>query len=119
MDEDHPFYRVVDLLRKVRRKRGSYLSVDDLESLGIKLSGMDIETGRPADSGPQFCDPYPSQKFDKLFEKVSADLRLGDEEDVYATAHGMGMLIVDCLHDLGVFDCWNPSDRISTYRVRP
>jgi hypothetical protein len=120
MDEDHPFYRVVDLLRRVRRKRGSYLSADDLECLGIKQSGMDIETGRPADSGPQFCEPYPSQEFDKVFEKVSADLRLGeDEDDVYVTAWGIGMLIGNCLRDLGVFNCWNPSDRISVYRVRP
>jgi hypothetical protein len=120
MDEDHPFYRVVDLLRRVRRKRGSYLSADDLECLGIKQSGMDIETGRPADSGPQFCEPYPSQEFDKVFEKVSADLRLGeDEDDVYVTAWGIGMLIGNCLRDLGVFNCWNPSDRISIYRVRP
>jgi hypothetical protein len=119
MGEDHPLYRVADLLRRVRRKRGSYLSANDLECLGIKLSEMDIETGRPADSGPQFCEPYPSQEFDKVFEKVSADLRLGeDEDDVYATAWGIGMLIEDCLRDLGVFNCWNPSERISTYCVR-
>jgi hypothetical protein len=116
MGED--YHRVAALLRKVDRKRGSYLSADDLESLGIKLSGMDIETGRPAGSGPQFCDPYPSPEFDKLFEKVSADLRLGDEENVYYAGHGMGMLIEECLSDLDVFDCWDPSDRITTYRVR-
>ena len=82
------------------------------------ILGMDIETGRPADSGPQFCDPYPSPEFDKLFEKVSADLRLGDEENVYYAGHGMGMLIEECLSDLDVFDCWDLSDRITTYRVR-
>ena len=43
MGED--YHRVAALLRKIDRKRGSYLSADDLESLGIKLSGMDIETG--------------------------------------------------------------------------
>ena len=81
---------------------------------------MDIETGTPADSGPQFCKPYPSQEFDKVFEKVSADLRLGeDEEDAYATAWSIGMLIEDCLHDLGMLHCWDPSDRVSIYRVRP
>src|SRR5439155_26875061 len=117
MDEDHPFYRVIDLLRKVGRKRGSYLSADDLESLGIKLSGMDIETGRPADSGPQFCDPYPSKEFDKLLEKVSANFQALDEGDVYSTAFGIGIDLDHCLRDLGVFDGWNPSDRIITYRV--
>jgi hypothetical protein len=44
-NRDHPFYRVIDLLVKVSTKPGSYLSTDDLDSLGIKLSGMDINTG--------------------------------------------------------------------------
>jgi hypothetical protein len=118
MDKDHPYYRVAHLLRKVHRKHGSYLSADDLESLGIKVSEMDLETGRPADAGPQFCEPYPSQEFDKVFEKVSADLRLGDEEDVYAAGHGMGMLIEDCLRNLEMFYFTDPPDRISTYYAR-
>jgi len=122
MDKDLPYDRVAHLLRKVHRKRGSYLSTDDLKNFGIKVFDMDLETGRPADSGLQFCNPYPRQEFDKLFEKVSADLQLGDggdiDEDVYSAAVGMGMLIEDCLRDLGVFNCWNPSDRISTYRAR-
>jgi hypothetical protein len=118
MDEDHPYYRVASLLRQVHRRRGPYLSADDLESLGIKLSGMGIETGRPADSGPQFCDLYPSKEFDKLFEKVSANFQALDEGDVYSTAFGIGIDLDHCLRDLGVFDGWNPSDRIITYRVR-
>ena len=119
MDKDLLFNHVAHLFRKVHRKRGSYLGADDLTSLGIKVSEMDLETGRPADSGPQFCDLYPSQEFDKLFEKVSADLRLGDEEYVYSAAFEVGMLIQKRLRDLGVFNCWNPSDRIATYCVRP
>ena len=118
MDKELLFNHVAYLLRKVHRKRGSYLSADDLTSLGIKVSEMDLETGRPADSGPQFCDPYPSEEFDKLFEKVSADLRLGDEEYVYSAAFEVGMLIQNCLSDLGWFNCWDPSDHITTYRVR-
>jgi hypothetical protein len=118
MDKDLLFNHVSHLLRKVHRKRGSYLSADDLTSLGIKVSEMDLETGRPADSGPQFCNPYPNQEFDKLFEKVSADLRLGDEEYVYSAAFEVGMLTQNCLSDLGWFNCWNPSDCKTTYRVR-
>src|SRR5947209_18899637 len=59
----------------------------------LSCPGWISKPGRPADSGPQFCDPYPSPEFDKLFQKVSADLRLGDEENVYYEGHGMGMII--------------------------
>ena len=86
MDKDLLFDNVAHLLWKVYRKPGSYLSADDLTSLSIKVSEMDLETGRSADSGPRFYDLYPSQEFDKLFEKVSTDLRLGDEEYVYSAA---------------------------------
>ena len=54
MDKDLLFDHVVHLLRKVHRKRGSYLGADDLTSLGIKVSEMDLETGRSADPGPRF-----------------------------------------------------------------
>ena len=118
MDEDCSYYRVAHLLRKVYRKPGSYLSADDLESLCIKVSEMDLETGRPADSGPQFCDLYPSKEFDKLFEKASANFQGLDEGGVYSTAFGIGIDLDHCLHDLGIFDGWDPSDRIVTYRVR-
>jgi hypothetical protein len=119
IETDDPYYHVACLLWKIRDKRGSYLSTDDLERLGIKLSSMDTETGKPADSGPQFGEPYPSQEFDKHFEKVSVDLGLGeDENDVYSTAWGIGMLIGDCLRDLEMSYVTNPSDRISTYYTR-
>jgi hypothetical protein len=114
MDEDHP-----SLLRKVHRHRGPYLSTADLESLGIKLSGMDIETGRPADSGQQFCNLYLSKKFDTLFEKVSANFQGLDEGCVYSTAFGIGIDLDRCLRELGVFDGWDPLDRIIAYCVRP
>jgi len=119
MDQDHPYHHVASLLRKVHRHRGPYLSTDDLESLGIKLSGMDIETGRPADSGQQFCSLYPSKEFDKLFEKVSANFEGLDEGCVYSTAFGIGIDLDHCLRELGVFDGWDPSDRIIAYCVRP
>ena len=31
---------------------------------------MDIRTGTPADSGPQFCDLYPRKEFDAMFKMV-------------------------------------------------
>jgi hypothetical protein len=33
---------------------------------------MDIRTGTPADSGPQFCDLYPREEFDAMFKMVDA-----------------------------------------------
>jgi len=119
MNEDDPFDRLTSLLRKVHRRLGPYFSADDLESLGIELSGMDIETGRPADSGPQFCDPYPSLKFNKLFKKVSAYPEIVDEDSEYSSAFGIGMDLDHCLDDMGMFFAFNPSKRICAYRARP
>ena len=119
MGKDQTYYDVASVLQKVHQRRGPYLSADDLESLGIELSGMDIETGRPADSRPQFCDLYPSQEFDKLFEKVSAKFQGLDEGCVFSTAFGIGTDLHNCLQELGVFDGWGPSDQIIAYCVRP
>ena len=98
---DHPFYHVTDLLVKVGRKPGSYLSAEDLDRLGIKLSSMNIETGTPADSGPQFCDLYPSQEFDNLFkERVPFDtIQLWPmyQRDEYSAAYGVGLFLGNCL----------------------
>ena len=38
--------------------------------MGIEVAVMDIKTGTPADSGPQFCDLYPCREFDAMFKKV-------------------------------------------------
>jgi|SRR5271156_2313024 len=96
-NRDHPFYRVIDLLVKVSTKPGSYLSTDDLDSLGIKLSGMDINTGKPADDGPQFCDLYPSQDLDDLFENESIDYWPSKETNVYCAADAVGLILERCL----------------------
>jgi hypothetical protein len=98
-NRDHPFYRVIDLLVKLSTKPGSYLSTDDLDSLGIKLSGMDINTGRPADDGPQFCDLYPSQDFHDLFENELIDHwpSIKTESNVYCSANAVGLILEKCL----------------------
>jgi hypothetical protein len=46
------------------------LSNDDLATISIEIVAMDIKTGTPADSGPQFCDLYPRGEFDAMFEMV-------------------------------------------------
>ena len=38
--------------------------------MGIEVAAMDIRTGAPADSGPQFCDLYPRGEFDAMFKMV-------------------------------------------------
>jgi len=69
-NRDHPYYHVRDLTIKVVQRPPSPLNSDDLQTLGVEVTGMDIATGKPADSGPQFCDLYPLREFDSIFEKV-------------------------------------------------
>src|SRR3989442_1765615 len=56
---DNPYYHVRDLAVKLLRHPTLYLNSDDLAAAGIEVAAMDIKTGTPADSGPQFCDLYP------------------------------------------------------------
>ena len=108
-NQDLPFYRVRDLLKKVLEKSGSYLSSKDLMDFGIKLSSMDIETGVSEDSGPQFCHLLPSDEFTELFRKrVSIDHWPDDyeddeddmpdnREDPFSAAYGVRLLLDKCL----------------------
>jgi len=112
-DKDYPFYHVARVFRKIHRTRGSYLSTEDLESLNIKVSEMDLETGRPDDLGPQFCKLYPRRAFDKLFEKVSTDFRHFDDGEVETTGYGIALTIRNSLSEMEMFDNWDRS--ISAY----
>lgn len=101
-NRDHPFYRVLDFLVTVSKRPGSYLSTDDLYSLGIKLSDMDINTGKPADDGPQFCDLYTKQAFDDLFENAEFEEinywpTARSEGNGYYLAYAVGSNLVNCL----------------------
>src|SRR4051812_45703298 len=96
-NRDHPFYYVLDLLAEVTKKRGSYLNTDDLDRLGIKLSGLDVNTGMPADHGPQFCDLSTSQEFDGLYKVKSIPYWTGKDKDVYCAAYGWELLLEKCL----------------------
>src|SRR5271156_1932514 len=95
-NNDAPFRNVVNLLKNLFPHKEYYLSTKLLESLGIKVSAMDLETGRPADSGPQFCEPYVSEQFDKVFEfdrryeKASEDFGPLNEGSVFCTAFKIG-----------------------------
>lgn len=46
-----------------------YLSQSDLSTLGIKWSEMDLLSDE-ADSSPRFCAPFPSEAFDRAFDKT-------------------------------------------------
>ena len=98
-NQDHPFYRVRDLLIKVLEKSGSYLSPKDLMDFGIKLYSMDIETSALEDSGPQFCHLLPCDKFDKLFEKRVLIDSWPDKHgnDVFTAAYSMRLFLDECL----------------------
>ena len=91
----HPFYPVTNLLAEIVPRRGPYLSAEDLERFGIKLSSMDVETGKPEDSGPQFCDLYPSKEFDEPFEKNIYWPRY--RERAYYAAYEVGLILLECL----------------------
>jgi hypothetical protein len=64
------YYRVISVGAKAVLHPSSYLTDDDLATMGIEVTAMDIKTGVPADSGPQFCDLYPSREFDAMFKKT-------------------------------------------------
>jgi hypothetical protein len=98
-DRDYPFYQVRELLVKVLEKSGSYLSSEDLMDFGIELSSMDIETGVPEDSGPQFCHLLPCDKFNKLYkERVSIDYWPNKQEKhMFSAGHGIRLFLDKCL----------------------
>jgi hypothetical protein len=64
------YRHVCNLTIELLRHPTYYLNSDDLASNGIEVAAMDIKTGTPADSGPQFCDLYPSREFDAMFKMV-------------------------------------------------
>jgi len=92
---DHPFYAVANIAKKVIIHESSYLNSDDLAKLGVEVTAMDIETGAPADSGPQFCDLYPTREFDIIFQKVNVPWPTERKEGVYRAALQMLAFIID------------------------
>jgi hypothetical protein len=99
-NRDH-YFQVRDLAVELLRHPTYYLNSDDLASNGIEVAAMDIKTGTPADSGPQFCDLYPCREFDTMFQKVNEwPQRKGP--GVYYAALQMRRLIESSLLDGGL-----------------
>ena len=69
-NEDNSYYHVRDLAVKLLLNPTLHLNNDDLTTAGIEVAAMDIKTGTPADSGPQFCNLYPCREFDVMFKMV-------------------------------------------------
>jgi hypothetical protein len=69
-DNQHPYFSVRDLAVKLLQHPTLHLNSDDLATNSIEVVAMDIRTGIPADSGPQFCDLYPCREFDAMFKMV-------------------------------------------------
>lgn len=69
-NEDNSYYHVRDLAVKLLLNPTLHLNNDDLTTAGIEVAAMDITTGAPADSSPQFCDLYPRGEFDAMFKMV-------------------------------------------------
>jgi hypothetical protein len=102
-NRDHPYYHVRDLAVKLLYHPTLSLNSDDLATIGIEIVAMDIKTGTPADSGPQFCDLYPRGEFDAMFKMVDEwpqlkELRGGG----YLAALQMRQLIEKSLLDGGL-----------------
>ena len=68
--DNHPYFHVRGLVVELLHRPPLFLNSDDLATAGIEVAAMDIKTGTPADSGPQFCDLYPCREFDAMFEKI-------------------------------------------------
>lgn len=100
-NRDHPYYHVRDLFAELLSHPKQYLSSDDLAKAGIEVVTMDIATGVPADSGPQFCDLCPQKEFDAMFNMVEKWPRRKGPE-VYFAAIQMGQLIYETFHNGGL-----------------
>jgi hypothetical protein len=70
--------------------------------MGIEVAAMDIETGTPADSGPQFCDLYPCREFDAMFKTVPVQWPPLKKRGVYYAALQIMQIIESSLSDGGL-----------------
>ena len=102
-DNRHPYFHVRDLAVKLLRHPTLHLNSDDLATNSIEVVAMDIRTGTPADSGPQFCDLYPRGEFDAMFKMVDEWPRLKElRGGGYLAALQMRQLIEKSLLDGGL-----------------
>lgn len=88
----------------------THLCQDELTTIGIKRSEMNLQSENELDSGPIFCIPFPSDEIDNAFDKALVDdayPEVGrpewapytpDLQGIFDSAHELGRLL---LHYLG------------------
>jgi hypothetical protein len=57
------------VLSKIIKHPSPYLSNKDLKDLGIRCTGLDLETGKPTDGGVAFISPYPLTEIDRILHE--------------------------------------------------
>ena len=57
------------VLSKIIKHPSPYLSNKDMNDLGIRCTGLDLETGKPTDGGVVFISPYSLTKIDRLLHE--------------------------------------------------
>ena len=65
----HSFEFVRRVLSKIIKHPSPYLSNEDMKDLGIKCTGLDLETGKPTDGGVTFISPYPLTEIDRILHE--------------------------------------------------
>jgi len=56
------------LLKKVKRQIDPYISIDQIRHLQIVVTDLSWEPEGTIDFEPRFCNPYPAEAFDTIFE---------------------------------------------------
>ena len=91
---------VRDIHRAVRIYSKSPLSKSDFDAckIKVKISNIDMDSGTPTDSGPQYGIPYSSQRFDLLF-KVTPKVPFPNyrDEGEYYAAYEIFLFLNECL----------------------
>jgi hypothetical protein len=57
------------VLIKIIKHPSPYLSNKDMMDLGIRCTGLDLETGKPTDGGVAFISPYPLSEIDRILHE--------------------------------------------------
>ena len=57
------------VLSKIIKHPSPYLSNKDMKDLGIRCTGLDLETGKPTGGGVAFISPYPLTEIDRILHE--------------------------------------------------
>jgi len=57
------------VITKIIKHPSPYLSNEDMKDLGIRCTGLDLDTGKPTDGGVAFISPYPLTEIDRILHE--------------------------------------------------